>query len=103
MRKRIRDSQARADSVDLAAVPANNPGPMQQLHSRELANKLREALAQLPEQEAEVFCLRHLNDMSYRQISKELSIKTSTTGVLLHRAKAKLRSFFETVALKEEN
>jgi len=30
--------------------------------------------------------------MSYRRIAKELNIKTTTAGVLLHRARTKLRS-----------
>ena len=58
---------------------------------QELAEKLRKALCQLPVQEAEVFCLRHLNDMSYRRIAEELDIKTNAVGVLLHRAKEKLQ------------
>jgi RNA polymerase sigma factor (sigma-70 family) len=46
--------------------------------------------------------MRYLNDMSYRQIAKELGIKTSAAGVLLHRARAKLRKSFE-VSTQEKN
>ena len=49
--------------------------------------QLQKALVQLPVQEAKVFCMRYLNDMSYRQIAKELDIKTNAVGVLLYRAK----------------
>lgn len=70
---------------------SENLNPAQQVERRELAARLQEALSYLSPQEAQVFCLRYLNDMSYRQIAKELDIKTSATGVLLHRAKAKLR------------
>jgi RNA polymerase sigma factor (sigma-70 family) len=52
---------------------------------------LRKALVKLPVQEAQVFCLRYLNDMSYRKIARELEIDTNTVGVLLYRAKEKLR------------
>ena len=95
LRRRFRKPRFCANKADLAAVPSSNPGPAQQLQTQELAVKLREALAQLPQQEAEVFCLRCLNDMSYRQIAKELGIKSKTTGVLLHRARRKLRDFLE--------
>ena len=95
LRRRFRKSLFCANTADLAAVPSSNPGPAQQLQTQELAVKLREALAQLPQQEAEVFCLRYLNDMSYRQIAKELGIKPKTAGVLLHRARMKLRDFLE--------
>jgi RNA polymerase sigma-70 factor (ECF subfamily) len=95
LRRRFRKPRFCANKADLAAVPSSNPGPAQQLQTQELAVKLREALAQLPQQEAEVFCLRCLNDMSYRQIAKELGIKSKTAGVLLHRARMKLRDFLE--------
>ena len=35
--------------------------------------------------------MRYLNDMSYRRIASELDIKTNAVGVLLYRAKEKLR------------
>ena len=71
--------------------PNKTSDPSNFVLQKELAEKLREAIAQLPEQEAQVFCLRHLNDMSYRQIAKELDIKTNNVGVLIHRAKEKLQ------------
>jgi len=95
LRQRFSSSQACADTADLAAVPSANPSPVQQAQTHELAERLRKALTQLPPQEAQVFCLRYLNDMSYRQIAKELGIKANTAGVLLHRAREKLRKFFE--------
>jgi DNA-directed RNA polymerase specialized sigma24 family protein len=36
--------------------------------------------------------------MSYRQIANELGIKTNAAGVLLHRARAKLRESFQLSA-----
>jgi RNA polymerase sigma-70 factor (ECF subfamily) len=74
LRRRFSGQQVRIDAADLAAVPNTNPGPAQQ---------------------AQAFCLRYLNDMSYRQVAKELGIKKSATGVLLHRARRKLRDSFE--------
>jgi RNA polymerase sigma factor (sigma-70 family) len=69
----------------------NNPDPAKLAQQQELAEKLRKALVKLPVQEAQVFCLRYLNDMSYRKIARELEIDTNTVGVLLYRAKEKLR------------
>jgi len=95
LRQRFRHSKVRSDAADLAAVPSTNPEPVQEVQMQELVVRLRESLSQLPPQEAQVFCLRCLNDMSYRQIAKELGIKTKTAGVLLHRARKKLRDFLE--------
>jgi len=95
LRQRSRHCDVCTDTADLAAISSANPGPAQQAQARELATKLRKALAHLPPQEAQVFCLRCLNDMSYRQIAKTLGIKSKTAGVLLHRARMKLRDFLE--------
>ncbi len=92
LRRRFRRSHCEAVST---AVPSTNPGPAQMAQQKELIARLRESLTQLPPQEAQVFCLRYLNDMSYRQIAKALDIKTNAAGVLLHRARAKLRQSFE--------
>jgi RNA polymerase sigma-70 factor (ECF subfamily) len=94
LRKRYSKSQAYVDQADLAAVPSANPGPLKHLQTKELQARLRQAISRLPAQQAEAFCLRYLNDMSYRQIAKQLGIRTSTAGVLLHRARAKLRDYF---------
>jgi RNA polymerase sigma-70 factor (ECF subfamily) len=60
------------------------------------AAKLRKLIAQLPPKEAHVFCLRYFNDMGNGQIAKQLGIKRSTAGVLLHRARAKLGRLLST-------
>ena len=49
----------------------------------------------MPPQEAEMFCLRCLNDLSYRQIAKLMGMKRSTVGVTLHRTKQRLREILE--------
>ena len=98
LRRRFRQSHLETNPADWAAVQSANSDPAQQVHQRELAAKLRESISRLPPQEAQVFCLRYLSDMSYRQIAKELGIKTNTAGVLLHRARTKLRESFELLA-----
>ena len=104
LRRRFRYSRRRTDEVDCTAVESSNPGPLEQVRDRELAGQLRRAVAQLPPQEAEAFCLRYLNDMTYRQIGNELGIKTNAVGVLLHRSRTKLRNYFgvNTVALNQD-
>jgi RNA polymerase sigma-70 factor (ECF subfamily) len=96
LRQRSRQPRLSTDAANVAVVAYNNPGPFQEVQRRELAGKLREALGRLPPQEAEVFSLRYLSDMSYRQIGKELGIKTNTAGVMLHRARTKLRELMES-------
>jgi RNA polymerase sigma-70 factor (ECF subfamily) len=71
--------------------------PHEQLESKELAMRLRCALARLPNGQAEAFCLFHLEDWSYREIAESLSISTDLVGVWLQRAKAKLRELLADV------
>ena len=101
LRQRTRRPRANTEPADLSAVPSCNPDPVQQLETGELAAKLRKAIAQLPQQQAEIFCLRYLNSMSYRLIAKQLGIRTSAAGVSLHRARAKLRILLESAFAAE--
>lgn len=64
----------------------------------ELGDRLKIALAQLPGAQAEVFCLRHLSDLSYDQIAEETGLSVDAVGVTLHRAKAKLRTLMANYA-----
>jgi RNA polymerase sigma factor (sigma-70 family) len=101
LRRRFRRSNSVVtDHADWNALQSANPSPAQQAQHNELTEGLRISLSKLPVQESQAFCLRYLNDMSYRQIAKELGIKTNAAGVLLHRARAKLRESFE-LSMKE--
>ena len=100
LRRRFRRERIGSLEHSRPEEPENSPNPIQYAQQQELAAMLKTALVHLQPQEAQVFCLRYLNDMSYRQIANELGIKKSATGVILHRARLKLRQFFE-VSSKE--
>ena len=91
LRQRSRQERYQALAQEARRDSRSGNDPADHAQTGELAGRLREAIAQLPAQEAKAFCLRYFSEMSYRQIAKELDIKTSTAGVLLHRAKARLR------------
>jgi RNA polymerase sigma-70 factor, ECF subfamily len=67
------------------------PGPVERAETAELTQALRQALTELSEQEASVFCLRFLDDLSYQEIAGQLQIEVNAVGVTLHRARARLR------------
>ena len=91
LRQRTRLEQRRTDSNE-RQEPGGAADPLDLVHTNELAAQLREQIGRLPPQEARVFCLRYLDDMSYRQIARELNIAISVVGVSLYRAKARLRA-----------
>ncbi len=87
LRKRFRRESSNSPFDYETPSSSKISDPSNFVQNQELGESLRKAIVQLPGQEAQVFCMRHLNDMSYRQIAKELGLKTNNVGVLLHRAK----------------
>jgi RNA polymerase sigma-70 factor (ECF subfamily) len=58
----------------------------------ELSDRLRGAVAQLPEREASVFCLRYFQDLSNQDIADTLHVRPGAVAVALHKARAKLET-----------
>ena len=98
LRRRARHAARHDDLADWATVSSPNPGPAELAESAELSARLRVSLAELPPKQAEVFCLRYLSGLSYRQIARQIGMRTSAVGVLLHRARSRLREMLSTSA-----
>jgi len=88
---RTQDQSATAFSAALSSSLA----PEAVVQNRELSEMLREALAKLPPRQAEVVCLRYLGEMEYEEISRELAISVRHVGVILSRARDKLRKLLK--------
>jgi RNA polymerase sigma-70 factor, ECF subfamily len=97
LRQRIRRNKRQSDIEDCPEMATEASDPLGHVQGRELADRLAESLSRLPEQEAGVFCLRYLNGMSYRQIAKEMKINAINVGVILHRARTRLRNMLNSV------
>ena len=102
LRQRLRHTGRHAELADWATVVSHNPGPVQEAEAAELSARLRQAVAHLPPTQAEAFCLRCLNELSYKDIARRLGVKTSTVGVLLHRARQRLRGLLEPAVIQRE-
>jgi RNA polymerase sigma-70 factor (ECF subfamily) len=77
-------------------TPARNgDGPEAIAMERELADRLRQALAHLPPREGEVFCLRYFDDLSYEQIADALGTTPGAVAVALHKARARLETLLQ--------
>lgn len=66
--------------------------PVCRVEAKDLADRLRQALASLDERDAEVLILAHMDGLSYRQIAEQLGVTVNHVGVLLSRARSSLRS-----------
>jgi RNA polymerase sigma-70 factor (ECF subfamily) len=94
-RLRQRKPTVALDDLNLACS-ANSPE--ETAIGRELAERLREAIGQLPEREAEVFCLRFFEDLSYERIAEILNINRGAVAQALFKARAKLQTMLTEVA-----
>ena len=84
------------------SLPESAPGPEAAAIERELAERLREVIAQLPPREGTVFCLRYFEDLSYQQIADALDISSGAVAVALLKARAKLEALLTGVTLGED-
>ena len=91
LRGRYREGRNRDPLKHEELWDGNEPSPVQEAQAGELVDALRVALANLEQRQAEVFCLACLEGYSYQQIADQLNLKRNHVGVLLNRARTKLR------------
>jgi RNA polymerase sigma-70 factor, ECF subfamily len=84
------------------SLPDFRPDPQRLAQGSELMQGLLQALAKLPGQQAEVFCLRYLADLDYREIAESMDIPPNSVGALLHRTRVSLRQMLSHFAAPEE-
>jgi len=97
MLRRRRAGRLTEGAMATEAVASRELGPSEELQNAELGERLAEALTQLPRRQAEAYCLRHLNEMSYQEIAEALGVSVDAVGVDLHRAQGRLRELLSGV------
>jgi RNA polymerase sigma-70 factor (ECF subfamily) len=100
LRRRVRERERRG--VMEGEVMAREAGPEEQAERAELVGRMREALGELPGEQAEVFCLRHVSGMSYEEIGAVMGMTGNAVGVVLTRAKGKLRELMESSEVRHD-
>jgi RNA polymerase sigma-70 factor, ECF subfamily len=83
--------RSRIDSYAGDEAVCRHATPVEEAEAGELAERLRAALPYLSEDQAAVFCLSCLEDLSYQQIGERLGVTANSVGVLLHRARQRLK------------
>jgi RNA polymerase sigma-70 factor (ECF subfamily) len=91
LRRRYRRARREGGDGPLSEIASSVPHPAESAEFVELSDQLRRALAMLPAKQSQAFCLFHLDDCDYQQISAHMNISVNGVGVLLHRARQRLR------------
>jgi RNA polymerase sigma-70 factor, ECF subfamily len=89
--RRRRRQPARQQAADWDTLPDHAPTPHQSAEDAELSERLRTALGRLPSRQAEAFCLHCLEGWSYQEVAGQLAVSIDSVGVLVHRARKRLR------------
>ena len=98
-RRRRRKLDASLDGVSLFS---GGGSPDELAITRELEERLRDAVARLPKREGAVFSLRYFEQLTLDEIAKSLTISYSAAGAALSRARGKLEPIFRDIAVEEK-
>jgi RNA polymerase sigma-70 factor (ECF subfamily) len=91
MRSRSRSKSVGLTDVDAAALESKSKNP-EALHAdRELQTLIRQAVARLGKTAGEMFALRYYEGHDNQEIAKLLGTSQMVVGVVLHRARTKLK------------
>lgn len=89
----LRERRSTFENTEVVSSAADSPS--EQLVNAEAVERLRSAIASLPDDLAEAVCLRFDQQMTYAEISAAMGVTVSHVGVLLHRARSRLHGLLE--------
>jgi len=90
LRQRYRES-SRGGMLPDNAPDSTATDPSVAAESGELVQQLRDAITELDSRHAEAVCLAYLEGLTYQEIAETLDITVNHVGVLLNRARSKLK------------
>lgn len=87
----------RSSALDAMPEPASEgDDPLSHASQRQLGDRLRAAIARLPEATAEAFVLRHVEGYSNGEVARLLGVSAGSVAVTLHRARRRLQKELAT-------
>ncbi|HUQ71266.1 MAG TPA: RNA polymerase sigma factor [Planctomycetaceae bacterium] len=97
LRQRSR-SRISAAFDEQSATITDSHEPVSNAQLAELHSQLRFALGQISQDQATAFCLCALEGWTHAEAGQQLDTPSSTIGVLVHRARQRLRELMPSVA-----
>ena len=106
LRQRQREWNRWTALRDRLPIDRKTMEPVLAAETSELADHLRQALSELDDRQAQVFCLACLEGWSYEEIAGQLELNVNHVGVLLNRARTilqeKLRAFAPAAVRRQQ-
>lgn len=96
--RKLRRAALRLDSQGDVASIGDGPEPSEDAEFRELVDRVRLEMARLPHRQAEAFWLCCVEETSYAETARRLGTDVNSIGVLVHRARARLRDLLADVS-----
>jgi RNA polymerase sigma-70 factor (ECF subfamily) len=91
MRSRSRSKSVGLADVAATALESKSKSPEAQHSDRELQTLIRQAVARLGKTAGEMFALRYYEGHNNQEIAKRMGTSQMVVGVVLHRARTKLK------------
>ena len=92
------DEAALADGAEGILATALGTNPQESALRRELADKMSEALSQLPEKHRTILVLREVEGLSYEELAERLQIHKGTVMSRLFHARRKMQALLRRYA-----
>jgi len=96
LRSRTRSRSVSLEEVEPFSLEGSEPNPETQYVDRELQNQIRRSIATLGPKAAEIIVLKYFEGHSNLEIAEMLGTSQMVIGVLLHRARTRLRKQITT-------
>ena len=103
LRSRTRARLVAVDDTDVNALPSGFRSPETEHADRELHQLIRRAVATLGKTAGEMFVLRYYEGYDNQEIARLLDTSQTVVGVVLHRARTKLRKEIGHYMEKHQN
>ncbi|HSB10640.1 MAG TPA: sigma-70 family RNA polymerase sigma factor [Blastocatellia bacterium] len=96
LRSRTRSRSVSFEEVEPFSIEGSEPSPETQYVDRELQNQIRRSISTLGPKAAEIIVLKYFEGHSNLEIAEMLGTSQMVIGVLLHRARTRLRKEIAT-------
>ena len=97
LRKQRRFADRFDTDHDAALLPAVERHPSDELEFQELIDRVRREVTRLPDRQGEAFWLRCVEQRSSAEVAEQLGTDANAIGVLVHRARMRLRELLADV------